>query len=318
MVEYAIRRILQMILVLLIVTIGVFMVMRLLPGDPIMIYITTQNVQTISQEQIENVRHEYGLDKPAIVQYFSWLGDVVTGDLGKSIINGSKVIDDIKQRLPVTLHIGFLAFIFSIIIGIPIGAISAIRRGTWMDSILTSLGNLGICVPIFWLGILLIYFFCLKLGWLPSFGYTSPFKDFWLNTKQIIMPVFCITVPEIASSVRLTRSSMLEVLQQDYVRTAWSKGLKERTVITRHALKNSLIPVITLKGISLGAIVGGSVLIETVFGIPGMGRLAVEALFSHDYVMIQGVMLVFGVVLLAANLIVDLSYGWLDPRVQYK
>lgn len=318
MLEYIVRRILQMILVLLIVTIIVFTVVRLLPGDPILMYLTSQSVQDITQEQIDALRHEVGLDKPLFVQYFSWLAKAATGDLGHSIVHRGNVIDDIKQRLPVTLHIGLLAFIFAIIVGIPMGAISAIRRGTWIDSTLTSIGNLGICVPIFWLGILLIYLFSLKLGWLPSFGYTSPLTDFWLSTRQIILPVFCISVPEVASSVRLTRSSMLEVLQQDYVRTAWSKGLQERTVITRHALKNSLIPVITLKGISLGAIVGGSVLMETVFGIPGMGRLAVEALFSHDYVMIQGVLLVFGVVLLAANLLVDLSYGWLDPRVQYR
>jgi peptide/nickel transport system permease protein len=306
-----------MILVLLIVTLVVFLIVRLLPGDPILMYLTSQNVETITQEQIDIIRHERGLDKPMLVQYFNWLTGVATGNLGQSIITRSNVIDDIKQRLPITFHLGLMAFIFAIIIGIPMGVISAIRRGTWMDSILTSLGNLGICVPIFWLGILLIYLFSLQLGWLPTFGYTSPFKDFWLSTKQVLMPVFCIAVPEMASSVRLTRSSMLEVLQQDYIRTAWSKGLKERAVIARHALKNSLIPVITLKGISLGVIVGGAVLIETVFGIPGMGRLAVEALFQHDYVMIQGVLLVFGVILLAANLLVDLTYGWLDPRVHY-
>jgi peptide/nickel transport system permease protein len=317
LVEYLIRRILQMILVLLIVTLVVFLIVRLLPGDPILMYLTSQNVETITQEQIDIIRHERGLDKPMLVQYFNWLTGVATGNLGQSIITRSNVIDDIKQRLPITFHLGLMAFIFAIIIGIPMGVISAIRRGTWMDSILTSLGNLGICVPIFWLGILLIYLFSLQLGWLPTFGYTSPFKDFWLSTKQVLMPVFCIAVPEMASSVRLTRSSMLEVLQQDYIRTAWSKGLKERAVIARHALKNSLIPVITLKGISLGVIVGGAVLIETVFGIPGMGRLAVEALFQHDYVMIQGVLLVFGVILLAANLLVDLTYGWLDPRVHY-
>jgi peptide/nickel transport system permease protein len=318
MAEYIIRRILQMILVLLIVTLVVFVMVRLLPGDPILMYLTSQNAQTITQAQIDELKHKVGLDKPLFVQYFNWLAGVVTGDLGQSIVTRSNVINDIKQRLPITFHLGLMAFIFAIILGIPMGVISAVRRGTWMDSILTSLGNLGICVPIFWLGILLIYLFSLKLGWLPTFGYTSPFKNFWLSTRQILMPVFCIAVPEIASSVRLTRSSMLEVLQQDYVRTAWSKGLQERTVIARHALKNSLIPVITLKGISLGVIVGGSVLMETVFGIPGMGRLAVEALFSHDYVMIQGVLLVFGVILLAANLLVDLAYGWLDPRVQYR
>ncbi|MBN1188842.1 MAG: ABC transporter permease [Dehalococcoidales bacterium] len=318
MINYIIRRVLQMILVLLLVTLVVFVFVRALPGDPVLMYLISQKADTMTPQQIANIKHDLGLDKPMIVQYFDWLGNVVTGDLGKSLVYETPVINDIKKRLPVTLYIGLLSFIIAIIIGIPMGAISAIRRGSWVDSTLTSFGNLGICIPIFWLGILLIYLFSLKLGWLPSFGYTSPFKDFSLNIKQIIMPVFCMSIPEIASSVRLTRSSMLEVLQQDYIRTAYSKGLLERYVIVKHALKNSLVPVVTLKGMSLGSIVGGAVLIETVFSIPGMGRLAVQSLFAHDYVVIQGVMLVIGVVLLAANLLVDLSYGWLDPRIQYK
>ena len=215
------------------------------------------------------------------------------------------------------MYIGGLAFMISIVIGIPIGVIAAMRRGTWVDNLLTSLGNIGITIPVFWLGILLIYFFGLKLHILPVYGYTSPFKNFWLSVQQMLMPVFCLSIPPIASAVRLTRSSMLEVLRQDYVRTAWSKGLRERVVITRHALKNGLIPVVALKGMTLASIVGGSVLIETVFSIPGMGRLAVEALFSQDYTVVQGVMLVSGIVVLGTNLIIDLSYGWLDPRIRY-
>jgi peptide/nickel transport system permease protein len=314
---YIIRRILQMILVLLILTVIVFLMVRLLPGDPILMYLTTTDLEEITQEEINVIRHDLGLDRPLIVQYFDWIGGVVTGDLGNSIIHRGKVGDDIKRRLPITLHLGGLAFIISIIVGIPMGVIAAVRRGTWLDSVLTSLGNLGITIPVFWLGILLIYAFGLKLDWLPVFGYTSPFKDLALNTKQIILPIFCLAVPPIASAVRLTRSSMLEVMRQDYIRTAWSKGLKERAVIMRHALKNGLIPVVTLKGISLATIVGGSVLVETVFSIPGMGRLAVEGLFSQDYTVVQAVILVTSTVVLAINLLVDLSYGWLDPRIRY-
>ena len=306
-----------MILVLLIVTVIVFLMVRLLPGDPILMYLTSSDLEEITQEQVDIIRHDLGLDRPLFVQYIDWIGSVATGDLGNSIIHRGKVVDDIKRRLPITLHLGGLAFIISIIIGIPMGVVTAVRRGTWMDSVLTSLGNLGITVPIFWLGILLIYAFGLKLDWLPIFGYTSPFKDFWANTQQIILPVFCLTVPAIASAVRLTRSSMLEVMRQDYIRTAWSKGLRERAVIMRHALKNGLIPVITLKGMTLSAIVGGSVLVETVFSIPGMGRLAVEGLFSQDYAVVQGVILVAATIVLATNLLIDLSYGWLDPRIQY-
>lgn len=314
---YIIRRILQMILVLLIVTIIVFLMVRLLPGDPILMYLTSSDLEEITQEQVDVIRHDLGLDRSLFVQYADWIANVVTGDFGTSIIHRGKVIDDIKKRLPITLHLGGLAFVISIIIGIPMGVIAAVRRATWLDNLMTSLGNLGITIPVFWLGILLIYAFGLKLDWLPIYGYTSPFKDFFLNTQQIIMPVFCLAVPPIASAVRLTRSSMLEVMRQDYVRTAWSKGLRERAVITRHALKNGLIPVVTLKGISLAAIVGGSVLVETVFSIPGMGRLAVEGLFSQDYAVVQGVILVASIVVLAINLLIDLSYGWLDPRVRY-
>lgn len=306
-----------MIIVLLIVTIIVFLMVRLLPGDPILMYLTSSDLEEITQEQVDVIRHDLGLDRPLFVQYFDWIGNVVTGDLGTSIIHRGKVGDDIKRRLPITLHLGGLAFIISIIIGIPMGVIAAVRRGTWLDNVLTSLGNLGITVPVFWLGILLIYAFGLKLDWLPVFGYTSPFKDFALNIQQIILPVFCLAVPSVASAVRMTRSSMLEVMRQDYVRTAWSKGLRERAVIIRHALKNGLIPVVTLKGVTLTVIVGGSVLVETVFSIPGMGRLAVEGLFSQDYAVVQAVILVVGTFVLFINLLIDLSYGWLDPRVRY-
>ncbi|MBN1692412.1 MAG: ABC transporter permease [Dehalococcoidales bacterium] len=306
-----------MILVLFIVTILVFVAMRLLPGDPILMFLTQENAESITQEEIAKIRHELGLDRSMLVQYFDWIGHVITGDLGKSIINHYDIADEVKYRMPISLHLGALAFMISIIIGIPLGVIAAIRRATWTDDVLTSLGNLGITIPTFWLGILFIYAFGLKLNLLPIFGYTSPFEDFWRNSQEIILPVFCLAVPAIASAVRLTRSSMLEVMRQDYVRTAWSKGLRERRVVMKHALKNGLIPVITLKGISLAHIVGGSVLIETVFSIPGMGRLAVDGLFAHDYSVVQATVLIVAVVVLASNMLIDLSYGWLDPRIRY-
>lgn len=317
MITYLTRRILQMILVLLIVTVMVFSAVRFLPGDPILLFLTRQDVQRVTPEQIEYMRHELGLDRPVLVQYFDWLGNIIKGDLGDSLLTQGKVMTDIKSRLPVTFHLGSLAFIICLLIGVPLGMITAVRRGTWMDNVLTGIGNMGICIPIFWLGILLIYFFGMKAQLLPIFGYTSPFDNFWESTRQIIMPVFCLAVPPLAAVLRLTRSSMLEVLKQDYVRTAWSKGLKEQSVIIKHSLKNSLIPVITFAGVLFAHIVGGSVLIETVFSIPGMGRLAVEALFSQDYSMIQGIMLIIGIFVLIINLLVDLSYGWIDPKVRY-
>jgi peptide/nickel transport system permease protein len=318
MQAYILRRILQMILVLLIVTIIVFFLLRLLPGDPIMMYLSQQDLEEITQEQVDFIKHQLGLDRSLPVQYFNWLGDVLTGDLGSSIITKTQVIKDIKVRLPVTLHLGILAFILSVIIGIPLGVIAAARRGSWIDNVVTAVGNIGITLPSFWLGIILIYIIGYKLEWLPIYGYTSPFKNFWLNTQQIIMPVIVLAAAPIATGVRITRSSMLEVLKQDYIRTAWSKGLTERKVIMKHALRNGLLPVVAMKGMSLVAIVGGSVLVETVFSIPGMGRLAVEGLFSQDYPVVQATLLIVATFTLLMNLLIDLSYGWLDPRIHYE
>jgi peptide/nickel transport system permease protein len=305
-------------MVFFIVLIGIFMVMRLLPGDPILMLVSKQMANQSTEADIDKLRHEFGLDKPMIVQFFNWLAGVFEGDFGISISNGRDVLDDIIRRLPITLHLGILALIISFVVGVPAGVISAVRRGTWIDSVVTSLSNIGITIPVFWLAIILMYLFALKLGWLPLFGYTSPFTDFWLNTKQIIMPVLCLSVGGVAVLARQARSSMLEVLHQDYIRTAWSKGLRERGVIMKHALKNGLIPVVVMAGLGLSGIIGGSVLVETVFNIPGMGRLAVTAMLSQDYPVTQGVMLFFAAMVLVTNLIVDLSYGWLDPRVQYQ
>ena len=186
-----------------------------------------------------------------------------------------------------------------------------------MDTLVTTLANIGITVPIFWLGIMLIWLFSVYLHWLPVMGYTSPFEDFVQNTKQLIMPVLCLAIFPIASNTRLMRSSMLEVLRQDYIRTAWSKGAPERSVIISHALKNSLIPIVTLAGMGISGIIGGSVLIEQVFNIPGMGRLAVDSLFQHDYTYVQGITLVMTTIVVLSNLLVDVSYGWIDPRIRY-
>jgi peptide/nickel transport system permease protein len=318
MTAYMVRRLVQAVIVFVLVSILIFVVMRLLPGDPILMLISKQMANSSTEAQIDKLRHEYGLDKPMAAQYFNWLGGVFHGDLGVSITNGREVLDDILARLPITLHLGILALIISFILGVPAGVICAVRRGTWIDTVVTSLANIGITIPVFWLGVVLMYLFALKLGWLPLFGYTSPFTDFWQNTKEIIMPVFCLAITSVAVIARQARSSMLEVLHQDYIRTAWSKGLKERVIVMRHALKNGLIPVIVLSGLGLSGIIGGSVLIETVFNIPGMGRLAVTAMLNQDYPVTQGVILFFAAMVLLTNLIVDLSYGWLDPRVQYQ
>jgi peptide/nickel transport system permease protein len=318
MTTYIIRRLIMAVIVLLLVVTFVFFTMRLLPGDPIRMLVTQSQQTQFTEEQIQALRKQNGLDKPLTVQYFEWLGNVVRGDLGKSILSHAPVIDQINHRVPVTLYLGVLSFIISIIIGVPAGIISAVRRGSWIDTVVTTLANLGITVPQFWLGVILMYVFGLYLDWLPVMGYTSPFKDFWMSTRQVIMPVFCLAIFPIAGNARQTRSAMLEVMHQDYIRTAWSKGLRERIIIIKHALKNGMIPVVTLIGAGVGQILGGAVLIEQVFAIPGMGRLALSSVINQDYPYVQAVILIIAATTLLANLAVDLAYGWLDPRIRYE
>jgi len=300
------------------VTLIVFFAMRLLPGDPLVIYVgQSQQFASMSEEGLEKLRHQFGLDRPIMIQYLNWVYGVVRGDFGNSIFYTQPVGRLILERYPVTIHLGLLAFTLSTTLGILAGLLAAIRRGKWADKVVTPLTYIGITIPIFWLGILMIYAFGLKLHWLPIIGYTSPFDDFWMSTKQAIMPVICLSVGALAATARQTRSSMLEVIRQDYIRTAWSKGLKEGIVVMRHALKNSLIPVITVLGLHLGWIFGGSVIIETVFSIPGIGYLMVTSIFCQDYAVVQSCTLIFALMIIFANLVVDISYGWLDPRIKY-
>jgi len=318
MTSYIIRRLLQALVTLFIVSLLIFLGMRFLPGDPILMYMGQDTITHMSFEQVEAIRHQFGLDKPLVSQYVSWIYGVIQGDFGVSIAYREPVIDLMLKRLPISIHLGFLTLIIFNLIGIPAGVICAIRRGGWLDTVITILANLGITVPVFWLGILMIYLFGLYLNWLPIYGYTSPFTDFWLSTKQIIMPLICLCVLPIASTARQARSSMLEVMHQDYIRTAWSKGLRERVIIMRHAMKNGLIPVVTLTGLGIANVIAGAVLVETVFNIPGFGRLAVTSVLNQDYPIVQGVVLIVSTVVVLTNLAVDLSYGWLDPRVQYR
>ena len=317
MAGYLIRRLFEAIIVLIVVMIIIFLIMRVLPGDPISLFVSRGEISSYSQEQISALKHEYGLDKPLVIQFFDWLGGILHGDLGKSIFKQQNVATVLAQRLPTTLYLGTISLILSIIIGIFLGVIAAVRRGTWLDAIATFTANIGITAPIFWVGILMIYLFGMYLHWLPIYGFEMPFNNFTLSVRQTILPVICLTLFSLASIARQTRSSMLEIIRQDYIRTAWSKGLSEKTIVTRHALKNGLIPVVTLAGTQVRNIVGGAVLVETVFNIPGMGRLAVESIFNHDYAVVQGVVLTISIMVIISNLLVDLSYSWIDPRVRY-
>jgi peptide/nickel transport system permease protein len=314
---YFSKRILQSIIVIILVSIIIFLVIRTLPGDPILLYLSQSQVGQYTDAQIESARIQYGLNKPLTIQYVNWVSGMLHGNFGTSIFLSQKVRALILQCLPITLHLGILSIILSCVLGIIGGLICALRRGSWLDTLVTSIANFGISVPIFWLGIMMMYFFSLDLKWLPAHGYTSPFQNFWLGTKQLIMPVICLCVGSLAGITRQTRSSMLEIIRQDYIRTAWSKGLRERMVVMRHVLKNGLIPVITLVGMYVGYILGGSVLVETVFNIPGMGRLLVQAVFNQDYQIVQSGFLLISVMVTLTNIVVDISYGWIDPRIRY-
>ena len=317
MTTYIIGRLIQAVFVLFIVTILVFLAIRLLPGDPIMIYMAEQEIDVLTPESRALLLHEFGLDRSLPMQYLDWISGIFRGDFGTSIHYRESVGTLLAERVPVTLHVGIIAYIISSIVGIFFGLVAALRRGGWLDTLVTSVANLGVATPHFWLGILMIYAIGLYLAWLPIQGYTSPFDDFWLSTRQLIMPVICLSVFGIAANARQMRSSMLEVIRQDYVRTAWSKGLSGRVVILKHALKNSIIPVVTLIGFSVGIIFGGNVLVETVFAIPGIGFLITMSVLSNDYIVVQSITLLMSFIILTSNFIVDLSYAWLDPRIRY-
>jgi peptide/nickel transport system permease protein len=263
------------------------------------------------------IRHQYGLNKSLPEQYINWVGGVLHGNLGASIYYNTRVGVLISERIPITFTLGVMAFLVSGTLGILFGVVSALRRGSWIDTLVTMLANIGITMPGFWVGILLIYFLSLSLHLLPTNGYTPFYNNPGMWAKQAIMPVICLSLFSIASLTRQTRSAMLEVIQQDYIRTAWAKGLKERLIISRHTIKNALIPVVTVMGMQVGLIFGGSVFIETVFNIPGVGRLMAQSVSLKDFQIVQGGVLIISSVVILTNLIVDISYGWLDPRIRY-
>ncbi len=317
MTTYIIRRLIQGVIVLIIVSIFIFSVMRLLPGDPLMLYVAQAQITNISPEDMAKLRHQFGLDQSLPMQYVNWMNGVLHGNLGYSISLRENVSQLVSDRLPITMHLGILSMIVSGIFGVTFGVICALRRGKWIDTLFTVLANIGITAPSFWVGIILIYFLALKLKILPVYGYTSPFTDFWLSLRQAILPVLCLSLFSLASLTRQARSSTLEVIRQDYIRTAWAKGLRERAIVMRHIIKNALIPVVTMLGMQVGFIFGGSVLIETVFNIPGMGRMMRDAVFTQDYQVVQSGVLIIATVVVLANLLVDISYGWVDPRIRY-
>ena len=312
MLRYILQRLGQTFIILIIVSFMTYLLIDFLPGDPI----AAMTGGEISGETYDRLYHELNMDKPVLVRYVMWLGDALTGNFGMSQSYNKSVLTVIGERLPVTMYLSLLAFFISVPLRIVFGLISAVKRGTAADTAVTLTANICCCLPQFWLGILFMYVFSMLLRWLPSMGFVWPWDNFGQSIRQTIMPLLCLTIGGIASITRQTRSSMLEVIRQDYIRTARSKGLKQKKVIYVHALKNALLPVITLMGLRLGGMIGGSVFVENVFVIPGMGSLLVNAINSQDIQLIQGCVLMITLFTSVVNLITDIVYVVVDPRIK--
>ena len=305
MLKYIIKKLLLMIPVLLGLTIIVFLILHLAPGDPVH-QVVGPNV---TPEVYENVRRSMGLDRPLIMQYFDYLGNLLKGDLGSSILQHRPVADIVMERFPITIGLGVRALLLSFLIAVPVGIIAAVNRNKLADYLAMTFALAGISMPTFWFGMLLLYFFAYKLRLFPISGYGT-----W---KHLMLPVITMGLTDAAVIARMMRSSMLEVIGQDYIRTARAKGLKEKVVTNKHALKNALIPVITLLGMRMGWIIGGSVTLEIIFSIPGLGRTMVDSIFSRDYPVVQGSILILAASVMISNLIADILYAVVDPRIRY-
>jgi peptide/nickel transport system permease protein len=302
-----------MIPVIFFITVMVFTIMHLIPGDPAYVMLGEE----ASPKAVETLRKQLGLDRSIPVQYMAWMKAALKGDLGRSIRNNEKILDAILDRLPVTAYLAISAVVFSILIALPTGIIAGVRPKSFMDVVATVLAMGGIAMPSFWLGILLIFFFAFNLEWLPIMGYVSPLEDFWDSIRHIILPAVTLGASMAATNTRFIRSSMLDVMNKEYITTARSKGLRETGVIRKHALKNALIPVVTMLGLQMAMLFGGALIVETIFAIPGLGRLIVNAIFTRDFPMVQGIVLFMAVFVLTANFTVDILYSFLDPRIRF-
>src|SRR5712672_1378958 len=306
------KRLLQLIPTLFFVSVIIFSLQQLLPGDPALVMAGEER----DPEVIEQIRRQYHLDQPLPVQYVYWVKGVLSGDLGESMRIKQPVLELVLQKLPVTMQLASMAIVIALVIGITAGVISAVKKGTAWDYAANVFALWGLSTPNFWLGIMMILLFSVQLGWLPASGYVSPFEDLKGNLAAMIMPAFVLGNAFAAVLMRHTRSAMLQVLSSDYVRTARAKGLSERVVILKHALRNALTPVITLGALGFGELLGGTVLTESVFSIPGFGKLIVDAVFNRDYSVVQGVVLVTATVYIALNLIADVAYILVNPRLR--
>lgn len=313
MAQFIARRLLQSIPVLLMASIIVFMMIHFIPGDPAYVILGAD----AQPKEIAALRAEMGLDQPLVKQYGIWISHVLRGDLGRSYLNKFPVMDLIIIKGKATVELALGSMLVAIIIAVPVGIVSALKRGSLFDRVVTGFVSLSYAIPTFWLGILLVIVFALRLDWLPPSGRVEPTRDLGMFLKLLILPSFTLGIPTSAVLARFLKTSLLEVLNQDYIRTARSKGLKERRVVNRHALRNALIPVVTVFGLQLGTFLGGAVVTESIFDYPGIGRMMLYAIQTRDYTIVQGTVLLVVIIFIVINLLVDITYGFLDPRIRF-
>lgn len=315
MIEYVVRRVLYGLLVIALVTVFVFLTLRLIPGDVVRLQLA--DAPGVTPEQIAARSAALGLDQPLFAQLFKFLGGAFTGDFGTSFQSNLPVTQMIGERLPITLQLGLMALVISILLGIPLGLLSAYKQNSWLDQSLRVVTVAGLSIPNFWLGLLLVTYLAIWFSWSPPLVYRTPAEDLASNLTQMALPALALGVAGMAGIARLLRSSLLEVMRSNFVRTVRAKGAPERTVLFTHAVRNSLIPVFSLIGVQVGAILGGTVILESIFAIPGMGSMIFESVRVRDYPVVLGCVVVFGAVFVTVNLVVDLLYGVIDPRIRY-
>jgi peptide/nickel transport system permease protein len=313
--SYTARRALQGLLVLFLVSFVVFSLVRLLPGDAILMQLDQAAAPT--PENLEKARQELGLDRPFLHQYYTWMSGVLRGHLGYSLTSRRPVFQELLKRVSLTSHLAVMSLVIALLIALPIGVLSAVRQDTAADYIGRLFAILGLSLPDFWLATVVITFLAIWLRWIPPIGFAPIWEDPARNLSQLLLPALIIGARLAAVSMRMTRSSLLEVLRQDYIRTAWAKGLQERVIIVKHAFKNAFIPVVTIIGQQFSVLLGGTVIVEFIFLQPGVGSLMLDAVVLRDYTLIQGTVMFFATVTVVMNLLVDLSYAWLDPRIRY-
>jgi peptide/nickel transport system permease protein len=316
--KYVIRRLLMMIPILFGVSLVVFFIMRMVPGDvATMILMGPTGDVGARQEDIAALREKLGLDRPLALQYLSWVGGLLRLDVGDSLWSGKPIFEEVIERFPLTLELAALSILISVVIALGTGIFSAVRQDTWIDYVFRAVSIAGLSVPNFWLGTMVILILSRYFFWSPPLGYTAFFDDPLTNLQQMIWPAVILGYSLAAVTSRMTRSSLLEVLREDYIRTAWAKGLPERIIVMRHAFRNALLPVLTLSAIQLGTLLGGTVIMETIFTLPGIGRYLVDSIFHRDYPVTQTIITIMAVKFVFINLIVDLLYGLIDPRIRY-